>query len=71
MKFIEYVLIGCAIVLCLFIFDSDFRDAASYTDFAATIGSIIGTSICVIIWPLIVAYRIVILLRVMIRKGNN
>ena len=68
MIFIIYVLIGCATVLCLLICDSDFREAVSCTNLVATIGSILGTSICVIIWPLIVVYRIVDFLRAMLDK---
>ena len=68
MKFIIYVLIGSTVVLCLLICDSDFREAASYTNLVATIGSIIGISICEIIWPLIVVYRIVDFLRAMFDK---
>ena len=60
MKFVVYVFIGCVVVLCLFICDSDFREAASdYRDCVTTLGCITGMTICIMIWPLILAIRVV------------
>lgn len=63
MKFVVYVLIGMGVVLYLLMSDSDFREAAAYTNFIATISSIFGTIICIMIWPLIVACRFFSFLR--------